>query len=127
MRVWLIDDSQADLYLLQRAVLEACPQAQITTFSTLSSAIDRWAESSPDCVFVDLNLGADTGLDLVDAIDDAPERAPAVNVVISGVAAPEQLAERLRRARVPWQVRAKPLRAHDVIDAFTRAGYRLVQ
>lgn len=123
MRVWLIDDSAADLYLLQRAVLSACPQAQITTFSSAASAIDRWRRDPPDCVFVDLNLGAETGLDVVDALEEDPDRAPAVNVLLSGVLPPTQLNERVRRARVSWQLRQKPVHAAHVADALERAGF----
>ncbi|MEO0421271.1 MAG: response regulator [Pseudomonadota bacterium] len=123
MRVWLVDDSEADLYLMRRSVSRACPTAQISTFSTVAEAISKWREQPPDCLFLDINLGVESGFELVDAIDDAPERAPTVNIAISGVALPADSKERLRTARVPWQVRVKPLREEHVATVLEQAGF----
>lgn len=123
MRVWLIDDSEAELYLMRRSVNRAYPSAQISTFSSVAVAISKWREQPPDCLFLDMNLGVESGLDFVDAIDGAPERAPAVNIAISGVALPADCIERLRSSRVPWQVRQKPLREEHVAGVLEQAGF----
>ncbi|MEM9386086.1 MAG: response regulator [Pseudomonadota bacterium] len=123
MHVWLVDDSEADLYLMRRSVSRACPAARITTFRCVADAISRWRQQSPDCLFLDLNLGVGSGLDLVDVIDGAPDRAPAINVVVSGVALPAESRERLRTACVRWQVCKKPMREQHVADVLAQAGF----
>ncbi|MEO0974319.1 MAG: response regulator [Pseudomonadota bacterium] len=116
LHIWLVDDSPAELMLLERAVLGACPDAKLTRFTTVAGALERWCTVTPHVVFVDLNLPGESGLDLVQRIDAADDRAPVTIAVLTGVRPPKSLLEQLERSASHPRVMLKPVRSQHVRD-----------
>jgi DNA-binding NarL/FixJ family response regulator len=81
-RCLIVDDSAAFCAAAQR-VLEAAGMTVVGTASTLDTAVQTAESTRPDLVLVDIDLGGESGFDVVAALtDDArPGPRPAVIMV----------------------------------------------
>jgi two-component system, response regulator PdtaR len=66
----IVDDSNA-FCVAARRVLEEAGIAVVGTVSTLADAVDTAVTAHPDLVLVDIDLGAESGFDVVEALDAA--------------------------------------------------------
>ena len=65
MRIWALDDERLQLNMLARTILEAEPDAEVVSFSTVSSVLERLAAGErPDVVFTDVEMPGMSGVEL---------------------------------------------------------------
>ena len=65
MLIWALDDERLQLNMLTRTILEAEPEAEIASFSTVSSVLARLeAGDRPDVVFTDVEMPGMSGVEL---------------------------------------------------------------
>jgi DNA-binding NarL/FixJ family response regulator len=80
-RCLIVDDSAAFCAAAQR-VLEAAGITVVGTASTLATAVEAAQETRPDLILVDIDLGGESGFDVVESLHAAqPEPCPAVILV----------------------------------------------
>jgi DNA-binding NarL/FixJ family response regulator len=80
-RCLIVDDSAAFCAAAQR-VLEAAQITVVGTASTLATAVEAADALRPDLILVDIDLGGESGFDVVEALHAAhPEPCPAVILV----------------------------------------------
>jgi DNA-binding NarL/FixJ family response regulator len=80
-RCLIVDDSAAFCTAAQR-VLQAAGITVVGTASTLATAVEAAQETQPDLILVDIDLGGESGFDVVEALHAAqPEPCPAVILV----------------------------------------------
>ena len=71
MRALIVEDSQEDLLNL-RSLLQQVPEVEIVGEArTLSAARSAAAETAPEVIFLDIELGPDNGFDLLEQLPDA--------------------------------------------------------
>lgn len=71
MRALIVEDSREDLLNL-RSLLQQVPEIEIVGEAhTLPAALAAATETSPDVVFLDIELGPDNGFDLLKSLPDA--------------------------------------------------------
>ncbi|WP_415975002.1 response regulator [Rhodococcus sp. 077-4] len=81
LRCLIVDDSDA-FCIAARRLLEAAGIAVVGSAISLVDALEAVASTQPDLVLVDIDLGTDSGFDVVEAIDAmALTPAPAVILV----------------------------------------------
>lgn len=84
LRLILVEDSDADAYLVGQAAQSLPCELQVTRFATAAEAvagIPKVIASDPHGVLLDLNLPAGTGLDVLKSIRDS-ERTRHLPVVV---------------------------------------------
>jgi DNA-binding NarL/FixJ family response regulator len=80
-RCLIVDDSAA-FCAAARRVLEAAGMTVVGTASTLAAAVQAAQAMCPDLILVDIDLGDESGFDVVEALHAAqPEPCPAVILV----------------------------------------------
>ncbi|PYE18610.1 response regulator receiver domain-containing protein [Williamsia limnetica] len=72
-RCLIVDDSTA-FCVAARGVLEAAGMTVVGTASTLATAIESARSSRPDLILVDIDLGGESGFDVVEALHDDDPR-----------------------------------------------------
>jgi DNA-binding NarL/FixJ family response regulator len=83
IRVFLIDDHRSILWGLERLIESGAPAAQVVGKATsFSEALPMLADTSPDIILLDLDLGKESGLD---AIPQLLGRSTAKILVLTGV------------------------------------------
>jgi DNA-binding NarL/FixJ family response regulator len=78
-RCLIVDDSPA-FCRAARGVLEAAGMAVVGTASTLASAIRLARSAEPDLILVDIDLGGESGFDVVEALHDQDPRSVVILV-----------------------------------------------
>jgi two-component system LytT family response regulator len=80
MRILTADDETAALNILNRAVLEAEPGAELRSFSLAREAVREVSENGwqPDAAFLDIKMPGMSGLEMATAIREA---SPRTNIV----------------------------------------------
>ncbi|WP_338892041.1 response regulator transcription factor [Rhodococcus sovatensis] len=78
----IVDDSDA-FCVAARRVLEEAGITVVGTASTLADAIDAAVMAHPDLVLVDIDLGAESGFDVVEALDAAALRPKPSIILVS--------------------------------------------
>ena len=68
-RCLIVDDSPAFRHAA-RGVLEAAGMTVLGTASTLASAVQLARSTGPDLILVDIDLGAESGFDVVEALHE---------------------------------------------------------
>ncbi|MGY3553992.1 DNA-binding NarL/FixJ family response regulator [Williamsia sp. R60] len=80
-RCLIVDDSVAFCAAAQR-LLEAAGMTVVGTAATLAAAVQTAADTRPDLILVDIDLGGESGFDVVEALlDTRPDPIPAVILV----------------------------------------------
>ncbi|MBA4021414.1 MAG: hypothetical protein C0482_03555 [Gordonia sp.] len=78
-RCLIVDDSSA-FCLAARSVLESAGMTVVGTASTLATAVQAARSSHPDLILVDIDLGGESGFDVVEALHDDDPRLTMVLV-----------------------------------------------
>jgi two-component system LytT family response regulator len=80
MNILTADDEQSALNILNRAVREAMPEAELRSFSTTSEALREIRENGflPDVAFLDIKMPGMSGIEMAKAVKDA---SPRTNIV----------------------------------------------
>lgn len=78
----IVDDSDA-FCVAARRLLESAGMSVVGTATSLASAIDAVLSTHPDLVLVDIDLGADSGFDVVEAIDAQDLTPPPAVILVS--------------------------------------------
>lgn len=78
----IVDDSDAFCVAASR-VLETAGISVVGTASTLAEAVEVATETRPDLVLVDIDLGAENGFDVVEALHEAAEPPRPAIVLVS--------------------------------------------
>ena len=119
MRTLLVDDEQGGLVSL-RTALEAIDEVDVVgECRTFQSAIEALTELKPDLVFLDVGLGSDSGLALVDHLtaDDPP-------LVVFVTAHAEHAAEAFDLNAADYVVKPfEPSRLHRAVRRASRRRY----
>jgi two-component system LytT family response regulator len=69
----IIDDEKRSIEMLEFLLSFYCPKVKVTnTFSDPVKALDRLSKSPPDLLFVDIQMPAMTGFELVKDLIDKP-------------------------------------------------------
>lgn len=72
MKAILIDDETGNIENLKNLLQKYCPQVEITgTATTITEAFDEIKRNEPDLIFLDIQMGKDSGFDLLRLL---PER-----------------------------------------------------
>ena len=80
-RCLIVDDSVAFCAAAQRS-LEAAGMTVVGTAATLAAAVQTAGNTRPDLILVDIDLGGESGFDVVEALlETRPDPAPAVILV----------------------------------------------
>jgi DNA-binding NarL/FixJ family response regulator len=80
-RCLIVDDSVA-FRAAVRDMLESAGMVVVATVSSLASAVEATARYRPDVVLVDIDLGGESGFDIVEALQDVDvPRRPATILV----------------------------------------------
>ena len=79
-RCLIVDDS-VDFIRVSRGILEGDKLTVVGVATTAADGIQRARELNPDVVLVDIDLGEDSGLDLVRRLADGNEHAPAAILI----------------------------------------------
>ena len=82
MRCLIVDDS-ADFVDAARGLLERQGVAVVGAASTAAEAIRRFEELRPDVTLVDIDLGGESGFDVVNQLHRAAAPAPSPLILIS--------------------------------------------
>jgi CheY-like chemotaxis protein len=85
VRCLIVDDSQPFLKAA-RGLLERQGITVVGVASTSAEALERAAELRPDVTLVDINLGSESGLDLVRELSRRCDGAPSPLILISAQA-----------------------------------------
>ncbi|WP_307797143.1 response regulator transcription factor [Williamsia soli] len=72
-RCLIVDDSTA-FCLAARGVLESAGMTVVGTASTLATAMQSARSTHPDLILVDIDLGGESGFDVVEALHDDDPR-----------------------------------------------------
>jgi DNA-binding NarL/FixJ family response regulator len=72
-RCLIVDDCTA-FCLAARGVLEAAGMTVVGTASTLATAVESARSASPDLILVDIDLGGESGFDVVEALHEEDPR-----------------------------------------------------
>lgn len=80
MRIFAVDDEKTALNILTRAIQDAVPDAELTTFQTVSDVLLRLNDGyeTPDVAFLDIEMPGMTGIELARLIKMS---APHVNII----------------------------------------------
>lgn len=78
MRIFAADDEPLALQMLADAIREACPEAQVSSFTKPSALLEFAAQNKADVAFLDIRMRGMTGLTLAKKLK---EFAPDMNIV----------------------------------------------
>ena len=110
VRCLIVDDS-ANFRDAARSMLERAGIDVVGMASTGAEALDRYRELRPDVTLVDVDLGAESGFDLADQLNDADSPAP--SVILISTHSEQDFADMIADepcTRVPAEVRTLPQR-----------------
>jgi DNA-binding NarL/FixJ family response regulator len=80
LRCLIVDDSAA-FQQAARKILEAADIEVVATAANLSEALDRNERLTPDVVLVDIDLGAESGFEVAEALDRSASPHPPVILI----------------------------------------------
>ncbi len=78
LQILIVDDDANHRDLIQRAVQEALPTAEVVTASDGGEALSASAEQRFDCYLIDFNLGDCTAAELIERINTGGNSSPAI-------------------------------------------------
>lgn len=113
LRVLIVDDDEEFLSTARR-VLERGGLTVVGVASTGSEALLRCEEHNPDVILVDVNLGQESGFDLVERVRSATENPPPV--VLISLYAEEDLQDLLEASPALGFVSKAQLSAEVIIE-----------
>jgi FixJ family two-component response regulator len=117
-RVWVVDDDRSVAAALARVLRTAAIDVEV--MHTPVSLLVRLDREQPDCVLLDLWLGAHCALDLLPAIDRLPTHVPVVFMSAQADVPSSVLA--MKHGAIDFLV--KPVEPGHVLDAVIRAVAR---
>lgn len=68
MRIIAVDDEQMQLKLLEKAILKAVPDCELTCFDNSVKALEWAGKNQPDVMFADIQMPVMTGIELAKAV-----------------------------------------------------------
>jgi len=118
MRAVLIDDEISNLENLQTLLEKHCPQVTvIATAQNVGDAVDVIEKYLPDLVFLDIQMGEQTGFDVLKLL-------PARNFEVIFVTAYDQYGiQAVKFAALDYLL--KPIDLDELMNAVNKAGYKL--
>ena len=81
-RCLIVDDSPTFCAAV-RTMLETAGMTVVATASTLDTAVEAAAAHGPDLILVDIDLGAENGFDVVEALHDIETKTPPAIILVS--------------------------------------------
>lgn len=120
MRAVLIDDEISNLENLRTLLEKYCPQVTIiATAQNVSDAVDTIEKYLPDLVFLDIQMGKQTGFDVLKPL---PKR----NFEVVFVTAYDQYGiQAVKFAALDYLL--KPIDIEELVNAVNKATYKLVR
>ncbi len=118
IEVLIVEDNQADSYLMQEAMHAAEPSSHTTTIADGESAIDHLSRHRPDIVVLDLNIPRRDGVEVLHFIRGQEELNGVVVVIFSS--SPQDAIER----KAP-QADAHIQKPFD-LEVFLQVGVRIM-
>jgi len=118
MKAILIDDEISNLENLRTLLEKHCPQVSIiATAQNITDAVDIIEKYSPDLVFLDIQMGEQTGFDVLKIL-------PTRNFEVIFVAAYDQYGiQAVKFAALDYLL--KPIDIEELINAVNKAGHKL--
>jgi two-component system, LytTR family, response regulator len=114
MRAILIDDERANLENLQVLLNQYCPNVKVVAqASQIDDAVALIKLQQPDLIFLDIQMGAYTGFDLLNKIEEKPFE------VIFVTAYDQYGIQAVKFAALDYLL--KPVSPHELIAAVTKA------
>lgn len=120
MRAILIDDEISNLENLQSLLEKHCPQVRImATAQNVSDAVDAIEKYLPLLVFLDIQMGEQTGFDILKLL-------PTRNFEVIFVTAYDQYGiQAVKFAALDYLL--KPIDIEELVNAVNNAGYKLAR
>jgi two-component system LytT family response regulator len=120
MRAVLIDDEISNVENLSTLLEKHCPQVTITaTAQNVSDAVDAIEKYLPDLVFLDIQMGEQTGFDVLKLL-------PTRNFEVIFVTAYDQYGiQAVKFAALDYLL--KPIDIEELVNAVNKAGYKLAK
>ena len=116
-RVFLIEDSQSDAYLVRLALERTSLRPEITHFADSEAALESLAalgvEAAPDLLILDLNIPRKDGFEVLEALRGMPRMAHLPVLVLTSSISPEDK-RRAAKAGVRKYV-SKPMLLDDFL------------
>jgi len=81
-RCLIVDDSPTFCAAVQR-MLESAGMTVVGTASTLAAAVEAAGAAHPDLILVDIDLGGESGFDVVEALHRVPEPPSPATILVS--------------------------------------------
>jgi len=118
MKAILIDDEISNLENLRTLLEKHCPQVSIiATAQNITDAVDIIEKYSPDLVFLDIQMGEQTGFDVLKIL-------PTRNFEVIFVTAYDQYGiQAVKFAALDYLL--KPIDIEELINAVNKAGHKL--
>lgn len=116
-RCLIVDDSTA-FCLAARRVLEAAGMTVVGTASTLASALESAHSTHPDLILVDIDLGGESGFDVVEALHSAD---PLPAVILVSTHDEEDFADMVEASSAIGFLPKFELSAERVLETLTKA------
>ncbi|HZJ55981.1 MAG TPA: response regulator [Myxococcaceae bacterium] len=117
-RVWVVDDDRSVAAALSRVLRTAA--VEVAVMHAPVSLLERLDREQPDCVLLDLWLGATCALDLLPSIERQPTLVPVVFLSAHGDVASSVIA--MKHGAIDFLV--KPVEPGPLLDAVIRAVAR---
>lgn len=120
MRAVLIDDEISNVENLSTLLEKHCPQVTIiATARNVSDAVDAIEKYLPDLVFLDIQMGEQTGFDVLKLL-------PTRNFEVIFVTAYDQYGiQAVKFAALDYLL--KPIDIEELVNAVNKAGYKLAK
>lgn len=121
-RCLIVDDSPTFCAAL-RDVLETAGLTVVATASTLATAVEAATTLRPDLILVDIDLGGESGFDVVEALHDLQPAVPPAILLVS-THDRDDFAEMVEASSAIGFLQKIELSAELILETVSRAGSR---
>ncbi|MET0951879.1 MAG: response regulator transcription factor [Aeromicrobium sp.] len=121
-RCLIVDDSPTFCAAL-RGVLETAGLTVVATASTLATAVEAATTHRPDLILVDIDLGGESGFDVVEALHDLQPPVPPAILLVS-THDRDDFAEMVEASSAVGFLQKIELSAELILQTVSRAGPR---
>ncbi|MGN0637524.1 MAG: response regulator [Huintestinicola sp.] len=119
MRIIAVDDEEMALGILEKAIHEAEPSAEVAVFDKGAAALEFAVDNKCDAAFLDINMGAENGIALAKALK---LEDPEINIIFS--TGYDEYALEAIGMRASGYI-MKPITAEKVRDELDNLRYRI--
>jgi len=111
--LWIIDDDEDELFLLQKNLLRLKPALKIVGFSNSELALDAWKDafqqgSLPHLVYSDLNMLPLNGIELFQAMEALVPASCSTRMILASGLLPSDWSTRVQSLRLLTATIHKP-------------------